>query len=170
MEKKQEDDTVLMAAMLPPRSRSLVGSMLQVPERAGALEAKLFNASLSPQVQAATSGSGTFRLVTPRLTTPDAELPPGAANQRGSHGHALISASYFSGVNLDPSTVAEEGQGKPNPAGPSEPFKPSMIHGPNGIPAHLRPSQRKRPMSAAARLSTFYGAGLGMSSESRKKG
>ncbi|PWY98854.1 hypothetical protein BCV70DRAFT_163797 [Testicularia cyperi] len=166
---------------LPTRSKSLSGSALRLPmpgmqNRRSALEAQLFTSNLSPQIQAATSGSGTFRLVTPRLTTPESELPP----KRASHAPSSISImeeGYFGGVAIVEGV--EESEPTPradmsafntgtSPAKASEPFRPStVVHGPNGIPAHLRPQQqRKRPMSAAARLSTFYGPLL---SAERKK-
>ncbi|PWN87198.1 hypothetical protein FA10DRAFT_281949 [Acaromyces ingoldii] len=106
---------------------------------------------LSPQVQAATSGSGTFRLVTPRLTTPTDEASPrgtaASGPQPGKDG------SYFAGVEPGSDQVvsshqqlplhrssADNTSGSPNAAGAAQ--------------AHLR---KKRPLlSAKARLSTVY--------------
>jgi len=88
---------------------------------------------LSPQVQAATSGSGTFRLVTPRLTTPECEQAnPGGSNTTDCNGNVTTSpGDYFTGV--------EPGQSElPEP-------RPRLI------------SARKKPLSAAARLSSVYG-------------
>ncbi|EPQ30693.1 uncharacterized protein PFL1_01594 [Pseudozyma flocculosa PF-1] len=172
---------------VPARSKSISGGAPRMPERSSAAEAQLFQAALHPQVQAATSGTGTFRLVTPRLTTPDSEVPPNEFGRRSSHPPSMMGgvSSYFGNAE---GATGTEGTGTTSAASSaaagsapcledaanvgkgSEPFKPSMIHGPNGIPAHLR-AQRKRPMSAADRLSTFYGANLALSSasEARKK-
>uniref|UniRef100_V5GIZ1 Uncharacterized protein n=2 Tax=Kalmanozyma brasiliensis (strain GHG001) TaxID=1365824 RepID=V5GIZ1_KALBG len=130
--------------VLPTRSNSLASPLAaaspRIPEartnRASALEAHhLFaNHTRTSQIQAATSGSGTFRLVTPRLTTPESELPPGARK-------SILDSGYFGARAIE--EVPEEGG-----------FKPWMLHGPQGVQG--RP-QRKRPLSAAARLSSFYG-------------
>ncbi len=159
--------------VLPARSKSLVGSLasgsprVMSPDarlnRASALEAHhLFtNHTRASQIQAATSGSGTFRLVTPRLTTPESELPPGMSKR------SVFDAGYFGGTSGVIQEDAEDdstAQGNSStssistsPGKSSEPFKPWMLHAmsPTGG-AHLRPA-RKRPLSAAARLSSFYG-------------
>jgi hypothetical protein len=96
-------------------------------QRASGARPALFHGGLAPQVQAATSGSGTFRLCTPRLTTPEAEHPsgwPGAITRIGEEG------SYFAGAD-------------------------SFDAGGDAAPPMARP--RKKPLSAAARLSTVYG-------------
>lgn len=173
---------------LPARSKSLYSPssrtpMPGMPHRASALEAHLFTNHSRPQIQAATSGSGTFRLMTPRLTTPESELPPGQSGggaRRSTYAPSIMTAGYF-GVDStcipegveDPSTPTSTSMSFTNsptptsasPAKQSEVFRPSMMHAPNGVPPHLR-SHMKRPMSAAARLSTFYGPML--TSERRK--
>lgn len=171
----------------PMRSKSLYSpskrtSMPGMPHRASALEAHLFTNHSRPQIQAATSGSGTFRLMTPRLTTPESELPPGqtGASRRSTFAPSIMTTGYF-GVDTtcipegveDPSTPTSTSNlfttsttpTSASPAKSSDVFRPSMMHAPNGVPPHLR-SHTKRPMSAAARLSTFYGPML--SSERRK--
>ena len=172
------------APVLPVRSKSLAGPLSSAsprvisPEarlnRASALEAHhLFTNHRSAQIQAATSGSGTFRLVTPRLTTPESELPPGMA-KRSVYAANIMDAGYFGGAagaiqedaeddSSHTSTTASVGT---SPAKPSEPFKPWMLHAmsPAGG-AQLRPA-RKRPLSAAARLSSFYGPLLATSQAS----
>ncbi len=59
-----------------------------------ALEAHhLFTAhNRTSQISAASSGSGTFRLVTPRLTTPESELAPGMGSR------SIMDAGYFGAV------------------------------------------------------------------------
>ena len=101
--------------------------------KARGIEAQLFyhhrGGLLSPQVQAATSGSGTFRLVTPRLTTPEDE----DAGANGSRGGAPSSmGDYFA--------YAEHGQTDLGLA-----------------PRPRHPPARKKVLSAADRLSSVYG-------------
>ncbi|SNX82112.1 probable cytokinesis protein Don1 [Melanopsichium pennsylvanicum] len=164
------------APILPTRSKSLAGALTSgsprviTPEarmnRASALEAHhLFtNHHRNPQIQAATSGSGTFRLVTPRLTTPESEHPPGmpAITSKKS---SIMDAGYFGGAagairedtEEEFSAGTNAGDAGTSPTKSSEPFKPWMLHAMSPIGgAHLRPT-RKRPLSAAARLSSFYG-------------
>lgn len=89
---------------------------------------------LSPQVQAATSGSGTFRLVTPRLTTPEDEPSyggRGGVRAKSSSGGGM--SDYFAGV--------EPGQSELDNVAPR--------------PRHA--ITRKKPLSAADRLSSVYG-------------
>ncbi|KAN0065535.1 hypothetical protein ACQY0O_001372 [Thecaphora frezii] len=201
----RESDAASLLRFSGGRSKSMVGGGAPLmPDRSSVAEAQLFQAALRPQVQAATSGSGTFRLVTPRLTTPDSEMPPNASGRRTSYGASTLGAASYFGIvdasananaNAPTSTAAAYTAGTETISGPwssapaggaavpgvfagaeeatagargSEPIRPSLMHGPSGIPAHLRP-QRKRPMSAADRLSTFYGANLALSSSDGKK-
>lgn len=176
--------------VLPARSKSLAGPLASGsprviwPEarlnRASALEAHhLFNNHhRSSQIQAATSGSGTFRLVTPRLTTPEAEIPPGMSKRTGL-STSILDAAYFGGAagaiqedaaedeNATQAAVASTGT---SPLKTSEPFKPWMLHAmsPAGGAPQLRPA-RKRPLSAAARLSSFYGPLLSNSSSTNAR-
>lgn len=114
---------------------------------------------LSPHVQAATSGLGTFRLVTPRLTTPEAEqsaafsLPPSASLANistrdidGSHLDSPASASgritmndYFAGATPGQSELRKSDSRSSIPIQQTSSAFP-----------------RKKPLSAAARLSFFY--------------
>nr|QBH67546.1 hypothetical protein UEMT_2012 [Ustilago esculenta] len=170
--------------VLPVRSKSLAGPLasgsphVMSPEarnnRASALEAHhLFTNHRNPQIQAATSGSGTFRLVTPRLTTPEAEMPHGMS-KRNVLAPSIMDAGYFGRASAAIQEDAEDGEAShtivacagTGPAKTSEPFKPWMLHAmsPTGG-AHLRPA-RKRPLSAAARLSSFYGPLLATSQAS----
>ncbi|PWN43121.1 hypothetical protein IE81DRAFT_329781 [Ceraceosorus guamensis] len=114
----------------PPSRR---GPALQL-QRASGAGPQLFKGGLTPQVQAATSGSGTFRLVTPRLTTPEAEMLPRSRHGAQGEGDGNIrigdGGSYFAGA------VSEDHLGD--------------------MPPPI-PRARKKPLSAAARLSTFYG-------------
>lgn len=166
------------APVLPARSKSLAGPLASGSprvmstearlNRASALEAHhLFTSHHRNQIQAATSGSGTFRLVTPRLTTPEAELPPGVAKRNG-FSPSIMDVGYFGGAtgaiqedaedeNATQGGVLAAASAGASPVKTSEPFKPWMLHAmsPTGG-AHLRPA-RKRPLSAAARLSSFYG-------------
>jgi hypothetical protein len=127
--------SITAAAPFPRLPSSKVGSKYN---RAGGAETQLFTSDnlLSPQVQAATSGQGTFRLVTPRLTTPEGEHPSSALalNKSASNGDFPSSGTdYFTGVQLGQSELNN----------------------------HQVPRlKRKKPLSAAARLSSVYGAGL----------
>lgn len=149
--------------ILPARSKSLAGPLASgsprvISNRASALEAHhLFthhNPHRNSAIQAATSGSGTFRLVTPRLTTPESELPPGAVTGGGKR--SIMDAGYFGGA-----AIAEEGQSGVEEAsgGNGEGFKPWMLHAmsPSGVGGVGARPVRKRPLSAAARLSRVYG-------------
>ncbi|GAC74718.1 predicted Rho/Rac guanine nucleotide exchange factor [Moesziomyces antarcticus T-34] len=159
---------------LPARSKSLAGALSSASphmlssearlNRASALEAHhLFTSHRTPQIQAATSGSGTFRLVTPRLTTPEAEVPPGMGKRSGYGPSSIMDAGYFGSaagaIQEDAEDQAAEEGAESTGASPvkSEPFRPWMMHAmsPAGG-AHLRPA-KKRPLSAAARLSRVYG-------------
>ncbi|CBQ71161.1 probable Don1-cytokinesis protein Don1 [Sporisorium reilianum SRZ2] len=175
------------APVLPARSKSLAGPLASGSPRVMSTEARLNRASAleahhlftshyrNPQIQAATSGSGTFRLVTPRLTTPEAELPPGVVGKRSGFSPSIMDAGYFGGAtgaiqedaedeNATQGGVPAVASAGASPVKTSEPFKPWMLHAmsPAGG-AHLRPA-RKRPLSAAARLSSFYGPLLAGSS------
>lgn len=159
---------------LPARSKSLAGALSSASprmlssearlNRASALEAHhLFTSHRTPQIQAATSGSGTFRLVTPRLTTPEAEVPPGMGKRNGYGPSSIMDAGYFGSaagaIQEDAEDQTAEEGAESTGASPvkSEPFRPWMMHAmsPAGG-AHLRPA-KKRPLSAAARLSRVYG-------------
>ncbi|SPO32387.1 probable Don1 - cytokinesis protein Don1 [Ustilago trichophora] len=167
------------APVLPVRSKSLAGPLASGSPRVMSPDARLNRASAleahhlftnhhnrNPQIQAATSGSGTFRLVTPRLTTPESELPPGMT-KRSVFAPSIMDAGYFGGAAGAIQEDAEDdcaaqsdnvsASAGTSPIKSSEPFKPWMLHAmsPTGG-AHLRPA-RKRPLSAAARLSSFYG-------------
>lgn len=107
---------------------------------------------LSPQIQAATSGAGTFRLVTPRLTTPEGEQSSATTTSSSSSGPKYAGANPSSGSNAngggimdDYFTGAEPGQ--------------SELIANNQMPR----LKRKKPLSAAARLSSVYG---GLTSQS----
>ncbi|TKY86011.1 hypothetical protein EX895_004836 [Sporisorium graminicola] len=175
------------APVLPARSKSLAGPLASASPRVMSTEARLNRASAleahhlfashhrNPQIQAATSGSGTFRLVTPRLTTPESELPPGVAGKRSGFSPSIMDVGYFgatTGAIQEDAEDESDTQGAApavasagaSPSKTSEPFKPWMLHAmsPTGG-AHLRPA-RKRPLSAAARLSSFYGPLLASSS------
>ncbi|SAM67321.1 probable cytokinesis protein Don1 [Ustilago bromivora] len=153
--------------ILPAPSKSLAGPLASgsprvISNRASALEAHRLFTQHHPHrnsaIQAATSGSGTFRLVTPRLTTPESELPPGAMGAM-SGKRSIMDAGYFGGA-----AIAEEGQGGVEEGVSGEGFKPWMLHAmsPNGGGVGARPV-RKRPLSAAARLSRVYGPMLAAS-------
>ncbi|PWN50870.1 hypothetical protein IE53DRAFT_368539 [Violaceomyces palustris] len=122
-------------------------------DRALAAEARLFNASLSPQVQAATSGTGTFRLVTPRLTTPEAEEPVRRMRKDSTQSVVGSGGSYFADAD---SVDHSANDPRTNDANVCQ----SAAQISSGT--HLRQQLRKKPLSAAARLSSFYGAGLGL--------
>ncbi|GAC98618.1 hypothetical protein PHSY_006212 [Pseudozyma hubeiensis SY62] len=173
--------------VLPTRSKSLAGPLASSSarvmsndsrlNRASALEAHhLFTSHYrNSQIQAATSGSGTFRLVTPRLTTPESELPPGASKRSG-FSPSIMDAGYFGGAAGAIQEDAEDENASQipgtsagtSPLKTSEPFKPWMLHAmsPTGGAPQLRPA-RKRPLSAAARLSSFYGPLLASSSSNK---
>lgn len=70
-----------------------------------------------------------------------------------------MDAGYFGGA-----AIAEEGQGGVEEGVSGEGFKPWMLHAmsPNGGGVGARPV-RKRPLSAAARLSRVYGPMLAAS-------
>lgn len=137
--------------------------------KAHALEAQLFHGKLlSPRVHAATSGSGTFRLVTPRLTTPEWERPPllrssnthggemnnvTSSNENSSHEQTPASVSinhphihergdYFAGVEHGRSELNDE-------KSEIDQTKTAFLQA---------PVRRRKPLSAAARLSSVYGA------------
>lgn len=155
--------------------------------------------SLMPTVQAATSGTGTFRLAPPQITTPEDEYPRLSGN-RGWYGcnaaastshRSLIGQgdSYFAGAtipegqemtvdfpsSLDAAAASNmaAGSGVATPTGQhGQQLQPprrrervssnASITGHDGdTQPHHRPSKRK-PMSAAARLSTYYGQSLGL--------
>ena len=176
------------APVLPARSKSLAGNLASGTPRVLSPEARMNRASAleahhlftshhrNSQIQAATSGSGTFRLVTPRLTTPESELPPGVVGQRSGVHPSIMDAGYFGGAagaiqedaedeNAVQNAVSAASAGN-SPSKTSEPFKPWMLHAmsPAGG-AQMRPA-RKRPLSAAARLSSFYGPLLASSASS----
>lgn len=108
---------------------------------------------LSPQVQTATSGCGTFRLVTPRLTTPTDENGPtrmkaGAKTKSNSLPQpGQDGSSYFAGIQPG----AED-------AKPAEDLLPSHRSSVDfSSSAAQQQLRKKRPLlSAKARLSTVY--------------
>lgn len=137
--------------------------------KAHVLDAQVFHGRLlSPQVHAATSGSGTFRLVTPRLTTPEWERPPllrgsktqggtpfsveGDSNRDEAFSSAKTPLSAHGQVDAMLAVPGKEGGGyfAGVPPGRSE------LSSSTPFP-HIA-ARRRKPMSAAARLSSVYGA------------
>lgn len=140
--------------------------------------AQLFDTNLMPQVQVATSGTGRFRLITPRLTTPESEFPPSLANDTlGEEGedkeaNLAVGDSSFSEMasGFSPRNESRKPSGtsittpsyfSPRPGSTSNTsFNPSLSSSDNPT---RRPSLapgigRPKPLSAAARLSTIYPA------------
>lgn len=142
----------------------------------------LSNASLHPNVQTATSGSGTFRLVTPRLTTPDAVERSGSneaeAASPARHAHKIgHGGSYFANAAIPSSGAWADANGANGANGNGTPgaqngysynYGFNQNQGPQRTGARERP--RKKPLSAAARLSTFYGNALAATSSSSSTG
>lgn len=150
--------------------------------------------SLAPHVHAATSGSGTFRLAPPRVTTPESENGPITRLFEGyGHRNGLMGAegSYFAGavipedsvvtcdsapeVEIKPASAQRSNASPPRPKGHVS--RHSLGGGPiaglaltpptgrsspfgDGDVSLARHRSRKKPMSAAARLSTYYGNSL----------
>lgn len=133
--------------------------------KAAAVDAQLLQGRLlSPRVHAATSGGGTFRLVTPRLTTPEEERAPNSQQwpTGGSHtqsGDADGSGGYFAGVAAG-QTELSANRGK-NAATP--------FTSPLGPASHEPWQRRKKPLSAAARLSSVYGTVLPSTPSGRRE-
>lgn len=125
--------------------------------KAHALEAQLFHGKhLSPQVHAATSGSGTFRLVTPRLTTPEWERPPLSRSSKTFGGELNTTSSHETSSQETPNECGDYFAG----------VSPGMngLHLENNDVDQVKisllqaPVRRRKPLTAAARLSSFYGA------------
>lgn len=194
-------------ARLPSRFPSSIGGNNlggpRGPARA-AIARMSTTSSLAPHVHAATSGSGTFRLAPPRVTTPEYENAPmtrlfEGQGQRSSKGMMGAEGSYFAGavipedgeaVPVEQATgqPARDGEGPTTPLiltnghaspprqrvqgarhslGGGAPLVPSSSSSgsssPRGPvdPSLARHRSRKKPMSAAARLSTYYGSSIG---------
>jgi hypothetical protein len=118
---------------------------------------------LSPQVHAATSGTGTFRLVTPRLTTPEHERPPvqrSVTMTADGEANDADEESSHATHPVGPSASASEHQGA------GDYFSAAFhSHSGQGLQHHARAfpllaPRRRKPMSAAARLSSVYSAAL----------
>lgn len=109
------------------------------------------NMMLRPQmVEAATSGSGTLRLTTPRLTTPEYEIPPSSSGwPRPEGADGLPSSSHDAG---GAGTRVWTSYFDNAPASGRPPF-PSRES--DGAPRRVVDKRGKR-MSAAARLSSVY--------------
>ncbi|PWN35428.1 uncharacterized protein FA14DRAFT_41472 [Meira miltonrushii] len=135
--------------------------------KAHALEAQLFHGKLlSPQVHAATSGSGTFRLVTPRLTTPEWERPPLLRSSKTYGGEINMTSSNETSSQATPASTSIN-QSHPNECGDyfaGVSFGADQLHLENNEVDQVKtsllqaPVRRRKPLSAAARLSSFYGA------------
>ncbi|UZJ52983.1 hypothetical protein CBS101457_002303 [Exobasidium rhododendri] len=117
---------------------------------------------LSPQVQAATSGLGTFRLVTPRLTTPEFEE---VAHSMMGNRDDNNSSSRSSSSNNNCQSIDGTSPVPPPPSAPSHTSVEGSDYFAGAIPgqSELRPppaprlfSARRKPLTAAARLSSFY--------------
>lgn len=112
--------------------------------KANATEPQLFHGNLlSPRIHAATSGTGTFRLVTPRLTTPEGEKAP--TPKSSSTSSLENSHSQFGKDALPPGTGSDYFAG----------VSPGRSELPKSSAASPR---RRKPLSAAARLSSVYGS------------
>lgn len=137
--------------------------------KAHALEAQLFRGKLlSPQVHAATSGSGTFRLVTPRLTTPEWERPPllRSSNTYGGEMN-LYSSNEVSSQEQTPASTSIIQHSRPGECGD---YFAGVLPGKSDLRTERNdvdqvkiallqaPVRRRKPLSAAARLSSVYGA------------
>ncbi|CAO1634524.1 unnamed protein product [Sympodiomycopsis kandeliae] len=151
--------------------------------------------SVAPHVHAATSGSGTFRLAPPRITTPEDEGGPVIrlfGNQGGRSGLMGAQGSYFAGAIIPedgPVSDIEQSAARISIDGPApltqsggndacaSPPRSSRAPAPRPSlgtagsstqsnstgpvdPSLARHRSRKKPMSAAARLSTYYGSSL----------
>lgn len=164
----------------PSGKRMSVGGPRFLPRSSTTANAQLFDSHLMPQVQVATSGTGRFRLVTPRLTTPEHELPPSLTSEgnqlmeeeelnedsnyvvtspknqgRKSSGNISITApSYFTARPGSTSTPSSFANNDPNGLSGSE----SMNFNPSKRPSLTPGVGRPKPLSAAARLSTIYPA------------
>ncbi|CAO1616110.1 unnamed protein product [Parajaminaea phylloscopi] len=139
--------------------------------------------SSMPTVQAATSGTGTFRLAPPQITTPEDELPRsysgrswyGCNPAASTSSRSLVGQGdgYFAGAAIpeeqEGGPVAFPSSGDafhPSDRQPMQAHRRERINSSASVSGHEvdtrlqhRPSRRK-PLSAAARLSTYYGNSL----------
>lgn len=179
-----------------PRVRPRLSHRIDSCGKPGSVAQALITSSASgsavPTVQAATSGSGTFRLAPPQITTPDDEFPRSMGG-KGRYGcNPAVSSSSRSLVGQDDGyfaglTISEEHKGAVEFPVSSDTVALStgaMSSGQPAVPARRcerinsnssisgyeaegrlqhRHSKRK-PLSAAARLSTYYGNALGAGS------
>lgn len=155
------------SAMSPPSAaRIMIAKSHQSPQ----------TATLMPPVQAATSGAGTFRLSAPRITTPEGEHSPSlstpidaviSADPAWYGCNVAASASQRSlvlggeGDYFGEGAIHEEHHGvsTPNESIEASVETPRSHHARaagSGVP------RRKKPLvSAAARLSAYYGKAAG---------